>query len=257
MRSALRTLALLLAAAGCLKARGDERAPLLRGLEPPERRLERTLPHMKRGIPGERASRTCLAYARYAVLFSDEGEMGASDLEIRRRPEGMAASDACAERFRGKVVRPQEGEEAMGPAGLFDRWLLEVSADDFGMLATFALVDLDTGDRAYQDDYQAGRGLELERTASGPVLTYWSSLGRFDCLPRRGEADCWRRIRERHAVPAEVPPPDCEAAIAAQPEMLTADADRAAQIAVHVRVEGLSRRDAVYLPDPPSCEAAP
>jgi len=257
MRASLRPLALLLASCASLGARADDRGPRPHGLEPLERRLERRLPHPKRGIPAEPATRTCLAYAGHAVLWSDEGEMGASDLEIRKRPKGMTAEAACAERFPGKVIRPQEGDEAMEPAGIFDRWLFEVSADDFGILATFALVDLDTGARSYEDDYQPGRELRFERTAEGPLLTYWSSLGRFDCIPRRGESACWQRIRERHAIPPEVPQPDCEAAIAAQPEVLTGDADRAAQIAVHVRVPRLSRRDAVYLPDPPSCEAAP
>ena len=257
MRSSLGPLTLVLATCASLGARADDRGQRVRGLEPPERHLERRLPHPKRGVPAERATRSCLAYAGHAILWSDEGEMGASDLEIRKRPKGMTAEAACAERFGGKAIRPQEGDEAMGPAGVFDRWLLEVSADDFGILATFALVDLDSGARSYEDDYQPARELWLERTAQGPVLTYWSSLGRFDCIPRRGEPECWQRIRERHGIPPEVPQPDCEAAIAAQPEMLSGEADRATQIAVHLRVPRLSRRDAVYLPDPPSCEAAP
>jgi hypothetical protein len=244
-----------LASLSALPARATE--PAVRGLEPVERRLERKLPHPKRGIPAERATRTCLAYAGHAVLWADEGEMGGSDLVIRRRPKGMSAEEACAERFHGKAVRPAEGDDAMSPAGVFDRWLLEVSADVFGELASFALFDLDTGARAYQDDFAFGRGLRLERTAKGPVLTYWASLGRFDCIPRRGEAGCWSRIRERHAIPAEVPQPDCEDAIAASPGMLEAEADRTAQITVHVRVPRLARREAAFLPDPPSCSATP
>lgn len=261
MRPLRRTALLVgpLAALAALPARADDAraASPVMGLERLERRVTRTLPHGKRGIPGERATRTCHAYAGHAVLWSDEGEMGASELELRRRPKGMPAEAACAARFQGRTVRPQEGADAMAPAGVFDRWLFEVSADEFGILASFALLDLDTGDRAYQDDYAPGRGLQLERSAEGPVLTYWSSLGRFDCLPRRGEAECWRRIREQHGIPAEVPQPDCEAAVQAEPSMLTVEADRAAQIAIHVRVPRLQRRAATYLPDPPACAATP
>jgi hypothetical protein len=256
---AVTLLGLLAGALAARPAAGEDpgRAGLVKGLEASTRRLEWKLPHAKRGIPSERATRTCLVFTGHAVLWSDEGEMGASDLELRRRPKGMPAETVCGARFHGRAVRPRASEDPLSPEGVFGRYLFARSADDFGILAGFALLDLETGATVYDDTYAPGLELVLEGAGGAPALTYWASLGRFRCIPRRGEEACWRGIRETHGIPAEVPQPDCEDAIAAQPAMLEEEADRSTQIAVHVKVPRLSRREATYLPDPPKCAAAP
>ncbi len=258
-RVAVTLLGLLAIAVAARPAAGEDpgRTSLVKGLEPSTRRLEWKLPHAKRGIPAERATRTCLVFRDHAVLWSDEGEMGASDLELRRRPKGMPAEAVCGAKFRGHAVRPRASDDALSPQGVLGRYLFAGSADDFGILAGFAVLDLETGATVYDDTYAPGLELQVERGDGAPTLTYWASLGSFHCVPRRGEDACWRRIREAHGIPAEIPQPDCEEAIAAQPAILEEEADRSTQIAIHVRVPRLSRREATYLPDPPTCAAAP
>lgn len=231
----------------------------IHGLERPAARLRWNLPHDRRGQPGQIATRTCLVFARWAVLSSDEGEMGVDDLELRARPRGMSAKRACAADFAGRAVRPRL-DEALEPLGVFDRWLVAEAPDDFGVLGTFFLVDLATGELAYTDEYEAARGLHLGRSR-GVVLEYWARLTGLTCLPRRGDAACWARTREELRLPARLPAPDCQAVLRAlpalQPPPEGPEAGLLAQVTVHVRVRKLARDRAAVLLDRPSCAPAP
>jgi hypothetical protein len=126
--------------------------------------------------------------------------------------------DACAVPFDGRSSRPTGEAAQYEPQGIFGRVLFATWVDSFGEMTGFAL---------------------------------------FDCIPRGGENACWNRIREKNAIPATVPQPDCEKAVAGDPSILQGEATRAVQITVHVRVPRLSRRDAVYLPDRPGCAPTP
>lgn len=240
-----------------LASDSPSRTAKLRGLELPGAVISWKLGHNKIGHPIETATRTCLVFARYAVLSSDEGEMGVDDLEFRVRPEGMKPVDVCADTFRGRSSRPTGEASQDEPKGVFGRVLFSTWVDSFGGLTGFALFELETGHTVYQDAYMADRGITFERGRDRPVLTYWSRLTDFDCIPRVGETACWNRIREKHGIPAAVPQPDCERAMTQDPSMLQMDADRVVQITVHVRVPHLSRRDAAYLADRPDCAATP
>ncbi len=242
-----------LAAAAADPSPGD----LVRGLDAQETKLEWKLPHKKIGVPAETATRKCQVFSGYAVLASDEGEMGVADLEIRVRPEGMKAKEVCGAAFRGRSIRPTGRAAGNYPVGVVGRFLFSVYPDADGILQGFTLLDLERGELSYEDAYEYERELRFERAGDGPVMTYWAPLDGFDCVPRHGQATCWTRIREKLGLPVTVPQPDCERAIAKEPSMLQGEPDRSAQIAVHVRVRRLSRRDATYLPDPPICAAAP
>lgn len=215
------------------------------------------LPHAKAGQPSETATRTCRVFAGYAVLSSYEGEMGVDDLEFRVRPAGMKPGEVCADAFRGGLVRPTGEASTCEPEGVHGRVLFSKWVDSFGLLTHFVLLDLTTGKAIYEDAYEEDRGIVFEGDGERPVLTYWSQLKTFDCIPRRGEPGCWNRIREKNGIPAGVPQPDCERALAKDPSMLKVEANRSVQITVHVRVAGLSRRNAAYLPDRPDCELTP
>lgn len=248
---------LVFLAAPVLAGDSFSRAAKLRGVEFPEAVLNSRLKHKKIGRPSENATQTCLIFARYAVLFADEGQMGVDDLEVRLRPEGMKELDACAVPFGGRSSRPTGEAARYEPKGIFGRVLFATWVDSFGEMTGFALFDLETGRTVYEDGYVEDRGITFENGSHRPVLTYWSQLTEFDCIPRRGESACWNRIREKNAIPATVPQPDCEEAVAGDPSILQGEANRTVQITVHVRVPRLSRRDAVYLPDRPGCAATP
>jgi hypothetical protein len=247
---------LVVAAAPALAGDGPGRGRFC-GLEWPGSAITWKLGHEMGGQPGKPATRTCLVFARYAVLSSDEGGMGVEDLELRVRPAGMAPAEVCVDGFRGRSVHPTGEAASDYPLGVFGRQLFVIYGDRFGVLAAGALLDLESGKTVFQDEYEDERGITFERGREGPVLTYWSPLKDLDCIPRRGEAACWSRVRERNGIPATVPQPDCEAAIAKEPTMLQGEVSRAAQITVHVRVPRLSRREATYLPDRPGCAPKP
>ncbi len=259
MRFDARPSAWLLAvlAAPALAGESPSRAGKNRGLEVPQAVLSWKLGHQKIGSPGETATRTCLVFARYAVLSSDEGEMGVNELEFRIRPEDMKPIDVCADAFHGRSSRPSGEASHDEPKGVFGRVLFSSWVDSFGDLTGFALFDLETGRTLYEDAYVEDRGITFEPGGDLPVLTYWSQLRGFDCIPRGGETACWNRIREKNGIPATVPQPDCGQAMADDPHIPQGEADRVVQITVHVRVPRLSRRDAAYLPDRPGCARKP
>lgn len=244
-------------AAPALAGDSPSRTAQTRGLAFPEVVLTWKLPHAKAGQPSEAATRTCRVFARYAVLSSDEGEMGVDDLVFRVRPAGIKPVDVCADAFRGGSVRPTGEASTCEPKGVHGRVLFSTWVDSFGLLTHFVLLDLDTGKTVYEDVYEEDRGIAFEGDGERPALTYWSQLKDFDCIPRRGETGCWNRIREKNGIPATVPQPDCEPAIAKDPSTLRGEVNRSFQITVHVRVARLSRNDAAYLPDRPDCELTP
>ncbi len=183
--------------------------------------------------------------------------MGVDDLEFRIRPERMKPTDVCADTFRGRSSRPTGEASQDEPKGVFGRVLFAWWVDTFGGLRAFALFDLETGHTVYEDAYAEDRGITFEQGSDGPVLTYWSQLRDFDCIPQGGETTCWNRIREKNGIPATVPQPGCEQAMAPDPSVPQSQADRVVQITVHVRVPHLSRHNAAYLPDRPDCALAP
>jgi hypothetical protein len=94
----------------------------VRGLERPVARLRWNLPHDQRGQPGQVATRTCQVFARWAVLSSDEGEMGVDSGDAacwaRTRaafglPARLPPPDCAAVlRIYPKLAAPAGGEEA-------------------------------------------------------------------------------------------------------------------------------------------------
>jgi len=195
-------------------------------------------------------------FKSYAVLGTHSTDMGTADIEFRTRPKGMTAAAACSAEFHHPTVRPSLGADALEVMGIFGRYAVGVYPDGFGLLGGFTLFDMEGGAKVYSDVFEYARGIVFERTAEGPVLTYWSRLESFDCIPRRGESDCWKRIREKNHIPASVSQPDCEKAVAEQPSIIAKDLS-SAQMTVQVRVPRLSRRDATYLSGKPSCGLAP
>lgn len=183
--------------------------------------------------------------------------MGVSALELRVRPAGMKPADLCGDAFRGRSARPAGAAAENVPVGVFEGVLFSRWADGFGILTAFALVDLETGKTVYEDTYADDRGIAFEHGTDGPVLTYWAHLKELDCVPEAHDGACWSRIRARNGIPATVPAPDCAAALARSPSALERAPDRGLQLAVHVRVPRLSRRDAEHLPDRPVCAVAP
>lgn len=224
--------------------------PML-GLEAPEAQLEWEAPPDK-GLPPQ-STRRCQVFKAYAVLGTSGAFMGTADLEFRSRPKGVTPAAACGAAFSGRSVRPRL-KETLGVMGVFGRYLVGVFPDGFGLLGSFSLIDLETGATVFSDEYEYARGVVFEQTAQGPALTYWSRLGGFDCIPRQGESACWDRIRGKRHIPATVPQPDCETAVADRPSQQGASS---AQITLHVRVPRLSRRSATYLSDRPNCGLAP
>jgi hypothetical protein len=240
-------------AAFAVAAGGPPAIEPMRGLEAQKAQIEWKASPDQSPIP-EESTRRCQVFGAYALLGTHGNFMGTEDLEFRSRPKGMTAAAVCGAGFKGHSVRPRL-DDAIEPMGVFGHNMVGVYPDGFGIFGDFSLVDLETGVRVYRDQYEYTRAVVFEHTAKGPLLTYWSRLDGFDCIPRRGESACWNRIREKHHIPATVPQPDCEKAVAERPSILQKDTD-SAQIAVHVRVPRLSRRDATYLSDRPSCGLA-
>lgn len=241
-------------AAAAVAAEGPPPIETMRGLEPQEAQLEWKVPPAP-GLP-ENAIRRCRAFTSYAVLGTYSTDMGTADIEFRTRPKGMTPAAVCGAGFHGHSVRPTPAPDALDVMGIFGRYAVGVFPDGFGILGSFSLLDLESGAKVYSDVYEYARRLVFERSAEGPVLTYWSRLASLDCIPRRGESACWKRIRETHHIPATVSQPDCEKAVAERPSIVAKDMD-SAQITVRVRVPRLSRRDATYLSGQSSCGLSP
>jgi hypothetical protein len=166
----------------------------------------------------------------------------------------MRPEDVCGDGFQGRSVRPAEDGT---PAGVFDHYLVTVFPDGFGVLGSFTIFDLDTGAKVFGDEYAFGQELDFASGPGGPTLTYWAVLRELDCIPRRGDASCWKRVRERQGIPPTVQQPDCERVVAKDPSVLKGAPARSLQVTLHVRVPRLSRRAPTYLPDVPSCDATP
>lgn len=232
-----------------------------RGLEPVEARLDRPLDHAAAGRPDRKALRSCLVHARHAVLWSDEGELGAADVELRARPEGMSAEAACADAFEGTRVSVRPGDrDALDPVGLVDGYLVARYPDTFGSLGTFFLFDLATGEKAFEARFATGPGVAFAREDGQLQATFWSALPPVDCVPRGAGSWCWDRIRRLNRVPQTVPPPDCGRALsqlrAENPGTVLLRPERL-QMAVQVRVGSFPRAKVAWLNGVPACGLAP
>jgi hypothetical protein len=137
---------------------------------------------------------------------------------------------------------------------VLEHYLVAVFPDGAGVLGSFTVYDLDTGKKAFGDEYAYEREVLFEGGKDGPTLTYWAALHGFDCVPRRGDATCWKRVREKQGIPAFVQQPDCEQAVAKRPSALQGEPRQSIQITLHVQVSRLSRRNTVYLPVRPGCD---
>lgn len=224
----------------------------MRGLDTQEARLEWTIRHVE-GKPEEEETRACLVYARYAVLTTTLGIMAGVDMEFRVRPRGMPPKELCAATFRGPSAKCRQPWAGL-PKGVFEPYVLCVHPEQYGSIGRFLLFDMRTGVKVYEDFYFLGLGqggVTIERATAGPVLSYWAGLIKTDCVPRCGETTCWAGIRKKFGVPSNVPQPDCEGKVEGETEASDI------RIAVHVRVSGLSRLDATYLPDRPKCLRVP
>ena len=188
-------------------------------MEAPAAELSWSLPTLRPGSADKRVTRNCQVYGRHAVLWSEDGGMGVDALEFRPRPAGMKAEDVCGDGYVGLRLRPKSEKAtdyaaSYGPVGAFGRFLVSVGDDEFGLVAWFALLDMDTGTVAFRFNYQAARGVTFEQGKDAPVLTYWSLLWDFDCIPRRGDSACWKAIRVRHGIP-----PRCRNRTARRPSL--------------------------------------
>lgn len=228
----------------------------MRGLETEEAKLEWPLRRDERDHFND-VTRVCLVYGRFAVLTTTVGILGGVDLEFRTRPAGMPPKEVCADSFRGRSVRSNrpDGASAGYPIGVIGHHVACLHHESFGSLGRFIIFDMTTGAAVYDDNYylhvEVG-GVSFEPGSGGPTLTYWRGIGKTDCLPRRGEKECWTSIRKRHGIPSSVPQPDCEDWIS--PDGTPDSADY--QIKVHVRVPRLTRRKAMFLGDRPACSPA-
>ncbi len=233
-------------------------APRISGLEPLEASVTWTLPHAQRGRPDRPATRTCQVFARWAVLFSDEGEMGADDVEVRARPPGPFPKRVCEKEFAARSVRLKT-EEVFRPVGVFERWLVAESPDGPGLFTTLWLVELESGRPVFHDEYDRGRGLTLRRDGGDAELGYWARLDGFPCVPHAGAAACGPRVRDQLHLPPTVPAPDCGKALTRRPPGASEklDAGQLVELAAHVRVHGFQRDRAEYLPERPVCAASP
>ncbi len=246
--------ALALAAALAATPAAPPPNPYVRGLDAPVRRVARTIGTTSDVTPPAPIVRRCDAYPAHAVLWTENPALqGVVDVEVRATPPGTSPEQACAPSAKGGR-RFKDSEQVYDPIGAIGRHLVTLSPEGIGVLSSFAVVDMDSGARVLEDQFNVEKGIDLALAAGGTTISWWTRLDDVPCVPRRGERACWPRILAAAKVPptVKIPQPDCEAIVARIPSVVEKPYG-IIQITVHARAT-LGKPGREYLADPATCD---
>lgn len=248
----LTSLSLVLTVAAA--APGAPANPYVRGLEAPARRIVRTIGTTPDVTPPASIVRRCDAYPAHAVLWTENPAlMGVLDVELRARPVGLSPEQVCAP-STSAGRRFKESDGVYDPVGAIDRYLVTLYPDGIGVLSSFQVIDMDTGTRLLDEQFNVTKGLDFSRAAGGVTLSWWTRLDDVPCVPRRGEGACWQRILAARKVPAgvQIPQPDCEPLVKRIPSVVEKPYG-IIQITVHARAT-LGKPGVEFFADPATCD---